>query len=78
MDNRWDFSFNNINEEVSKLDLLNKLMNWMMAKIDQLIGFFGFYTQNYSRLLVYGLLILLVSKMFKSKVNVNANVGGKK
>jgi hypothetical protein len=44
--------------------------------IDQLFSIFGVYTANYSKYIVYGLLILAISKVFKFKFNINT--GGRK
>ena len=57
------------------MEQLNGLISWIQAKIDQLFSYFGFYTQNYSKLLVYGLLTFILAKMLKVKVDVKT--GGK-
>jgi hypothetical protein len=46
--------------------IINKGMEW----IDRLFGNFEGYSSSYSQLLVYGLLIFLVSKMLKIKIDV--------
>lgn len=53
-------------------DLISKITGW----IDHLFGWGDTYTAGYSKLLVYGLLIFLLSKMLKIKLNINSG-GGK-
>jgi hypothetical protein len=52
--------------------LLDKATGW----VDTGISFFSLYTTKYSKLIVYGALILCLAKIFKFKFNVNT--GGKK
>lgn len=52
--------------------VVTKASGW----IDQIFGFFGLYTTQYSKYIVYGLLILAVSKVMKFKFNINT--GGKR
>lgn len=52
--------------------LVNKASGW----VDQLFGFFGLYTTQYSKYIVYALLLLVGSKMFKFKFNIDTR--GKK
>jgi hypothetical protein len=58
------------------VEFVNNLVNKVTGWIDNLFNSFGFYTQGYSQYLVYGLLIFLLSKMLKVKLDVN--VGKKK
>lgn len=51
------------------LDKAWGVVDWMKAKVDQVFGFFGFYSQNYSKPLVYGLLIFVGAKMLKVKLD---------
>jgi hypothetical protein len=47
--------------------LINKIISW----IDHLFNWGDQYTPAYSKLLVYGLLIFLTSKVLKVKWNLN-------
>ncbi len=46
-------------------NLITKITGW----IDRVFGFGDYYTAGYSKYLVYGLLIFLLSKMLKVKVD---------
>lgn len=52
--------------------LIDKATGW----VDTGISFFGLYTTKYSKLIVYGALLLIAAKIFKFKFNINT--GGKK
>lgn len=52
------------------MNSINGLVGWIQAKVDQLFGFFGFYSQNYSKYLVYALLLVAGAKIFKVKLDV--------
>lgn len=52
--------------------LLNKFTGW----IDKGFEFFGLYTTKYSKYIVYAVLLLAASKIFKIKLNLGG--GGKK
>lgn len=45
------------------------IIDWMKTKVDEVFGFFGFYSQNYSKLLVYGLLLFIAAKIFRIKLD---------
>lgn len=51
--------------------LIDKATGW----VDTGLGFFGLYTTKYSKLIVYGALILCAAKIFKIKLNLG---GGKR
>jgi len=53
--------------------LVKKITGW----IDSLFYYFGSYSNSYSKFFVYGLLIYLLSKLLKVKVDVKTE-GGKK
>lgn len=53
--------------------VVNKASGW----VDNLFSIFGVYTASYSKYIVYGLLILAISKVIKIKFNVNTG-GGRK
>ena len=53
-------------------NVVTKASGW----IDNLFSIFGVYTASYSKYIVYIVLFLVLSKMFKFKFNVNT--GGKK
>jgi hypothetical protein len=62
------------------MDLVNVLIAKIIEWVDKLIKFFtesfGLYTTQYSKYIMYGILIFLLSKIFKIKWNLN--LGGKK
>lgn len=58
----------------SVFDWMKGIVDWGKEKIDQVFGFFGFYSSNYSKLLVYGLLLFIVAKMLR--VKLDWKVGG--
>lgn len=47
-------------------DLIDKLSGW----VDKGFEWFGFYSTNYSKYLVYALLIAAASKIFKIKLDL--------
>jgi hypothetical protein len=55
--------------------LINKLISWVDIAISFITSMFGSYSAKYSQLLVYGLLIFLVAKMLKIKVDVGVGKG---
>lgn len=52
------------------MDMVQDLLDWIQEKVDALFGYFGFYTENYSKWLVWGLILWIVSSMLKLKVDV--------
>lgn len=53
--------------------VLSKVIGW----IDTLFGWFGYYSERYSSLLVTGLLLFVASKIFKVKLGTSVNMGKK-
>jgi hypothetical protein len=53
--------------------IVNKMVGW----VDRIFQNFEGYSSGYSELLVYGLLIYLVGKMLKIKLNVNTGTSKK-
>lgn len=49
--------------------LIGKASGW----IDQIFSIFGLYTSKYSKLIVYAVLLLIASKIFKFKFNLGGN-----
>lgn len=52
--------------------LMDKLTGW----VDKGFEFFGLYTAKYSKYIIYAVLLVAASKVFKFKFNLNT--GGKK
>jgi hypothetical protein len=59
------------------LDAVNSLMGKLTGWVDKLFEFFGLYTTKYSKYIVYAVLIVALSKIFKIKLNLGGG-GGKK
>lgn len=59
------------------MQVLTGLITWLQDKIDTLFGFFGFYTKNYSKYLVYALLLWIATKIFKIKLDFKQGSGHK-
>lgn len=57
------------------MEMINNLVGKVTGWIDNLFGYFGFYTENYSKYLVYILGVFVAAKIFKIKVDVKT--GGK-
>lgn len=57
------------------MEMVQNLLDWLQGIVDKIIEYFGYYTNNYSKYLVYALLLFIVSKMLKLKVDVKT--GGK-
>lgn len=51
------------------MEMINMMVNKISAWIDSLFQFFGFYSERYSGLIVYGFLALILAKIFKIKLN---------
>lgn len=58
------------------MDTVNNLTNKVTGWIDQLFSFFGVYTTKYSKYIMYGVLILLASKMMKFKFDIKTGRKG--
>lgn len=54
-------------------NIINTLERW----INKVFGYFDFYNANYSKYIVYGGLIYLLSNMLKVKVNLDTRKGKK-
>lgn len=52
-----------------RMNVLTGLVTSITGWINRLFGFGDFYSAGYSKYLVYGLLIFLLSKMLKVKVD---------
>lgn len=52
-------------------DTLIELIQAPFGWVNQLIAYFGLYTQGYSKYIVYGFLIFVLSKLLKVKVNID-------
>lgn len=52
------------------METLNGLITWMQQKIDQIFGWFGFYSGQYSKFIVYAVMLIAASKVFKIKLNL--------
>lgn len=50
--------------------LIEKIVNTGVKVVDKGLEFFGLYTTQYSKYIVYGVLILAASKIFKIKLNI--------
>lgn len=64
---------------------MNDVLQWAMALVDKattwvdsLFGYFGFYTERYSKLIVFGFLGLVLAKFFKGRIDLGLLVGKKK
>lgn len=53
--------------------IINKVIGW----IDQLFGFFGFYSERYSQLFMWALVLFVGAKVFKIKLGTSVNLGKK-
>lgn len=51
------------------MDFLTGLVNKMTGWVDRLFGFGDFYSAGYSKLIVYGVLLFVLSKILKVKVD---------
>lgn len=58
------------------METVNGLVDKMSGWIDKGFEFFGLYTSKYSKYLVYALLLVAASKIFK--INLKLDTGGKK
>lgn len=54
------------------MEMAQQLIDWLQKMVEKVFGFFGFYTENYSKYLVWGLLLFIASKILKLKVDVKA------
>lgn len=52
-------------------DTLIELVRAPFGWVDKIFAYFGLYTQGYSKYLVYGFLIFVLSKILKIKVNID-------
>lgn len=50
------------------MELINVMVNKIASWIDNLFSLFGFYTERYSGLMVWGFLAIMMAKMFKLNV----------
>lgn len=57
------------------MDLINNLVNKMIEWVDNSFSIFSTYSGQYSRYLVYALLLLVASKIFKVRVNLDTKRG---
>lgn len=57
------------------LDMATGLVAWVQGKIDKLFEYFGFYSANYSKLLVYAFLLFVAAKIFKVKLDWKVGKG---
>lgn len=51
------------------MEMVNSLVNKMSSWIDNLFGLFGFYSERYSPLIVWGFIFMALAKFFKFKFN---------
>lgn len=58
------------------MEMFNGLIAKMTEWVDKGLEFFGLYTAKYSKYIVYAVLLIAASKIFKIKLNLNT--GGKK
>jgi hypothetical protein len=59
------------------MQMVNALIEKLISWVDAIFGWFGFYSNKYSQLLVYGLLLFIAAKIFKVKANVNVGKAAK-
>lgn len=60
------------------MDAVNNIVNKLTGWVDKLFEFFGLYTTKYSKYIVYAILLIAASKIFKIKLNLNTGKGGGK
>lgn len=58
------------------MDTLNGLMDKMTGWVDKVFEFFGLYTSKYSKYIIYAVMLVAASKIFKIKLNLGG--GGKR
>lgn len=49
------------------MELINVMINKLVSWIDNLFSLFGFYSERYSGLLVWGFVAIMFAKIFKIK-----------
>lgn len=48
-----------------EMELINVMVNKLISWVDNLFRLFGFYSERYSGLIVWGFIIAIVGKMLK-------------
>lgn len=52
------------------MELVNILVNKISSWIDNIFSLFGFYSERYSKLIVFGFLFVAAAKVFKIKLDL--------